>query len=113
MLSEKGRRALIDIQHHIHSVEKFTAGLTRDGFEASEIHFAVTRALEIISEASRRLPDEMRAANADLPWHQIMSAGNVYRHEYDGIAPGRVWETAKDHLPALKNFVERQLEAHG
>jgi uncharacterized protein with HEPN domain len=41
----------------------------------------VTRCLEIISEASRRLPESLKARHPEIPWKQIAGAGNVYRHD--------------------------------
>ena len=65
----------------------FVAGLTEDEFEADQRTFyAVTRCLEIISEAARRLSPELRSRYPDLPWRAIMGVGNVYRHDYDNVA---------------------------
>jgi uncharacterized protein with HEPN domain len=77
-------------------------GLTRDSFERSPLHFyAVTRALEIISEASRRLPDDVCERHPHLPWRAIRDVGNFYRHEYDNVLEAYVWETAPTRLEAL------------
>jgi uncharacterized protein with HEPN domain len=46
---------------------------------------AVVRGLEIISEASRRLPDDLKAGHPGIDWVAIAAAGNVYRHEYEGV----------------------------
>ncbi|HEY0524017.1 MAG TPA: HepT-like ribonuclease domain-containing protein [Stellaceae bacterium] len=43
--------------------------------------YAVTRCLEIISEALRRLPDDLKARHPQIPWRDIAGAGNVYRHD--------------------------------
>jgi uncharacterized protein with HEPN domain len=51
----------------------------------------VTRALEIISEASRRLPGEARAGHPHLPWRDIRDVGNFYQHQYDNVAESYVW----------------------
>ena len=47
--------------------------------------YAVVRALEIISEASRRLPTEITGRHAEIDWVAIAAAGNVYRHEYEAV----------------------------
>jgi uncharacterized protein with HEPN domain len=60
----------------------------------------VTRALEMISEASRRLPDDLRDRHPELPWRSIRD-GNFYRHQYDNVAASYVWETVTVHLPPL------------
>jgi uncharacterized protein with HEPN domain len=58
--------------------------------------------LEIISEASRRLPDEMKARHGNIPWRDIAAAGNVYRHEYDDVSPALVWESVQAALAPLR-----------
>ena len=72
--------------------------------------YAVTRALEIISEAARRLPDELRARHPELPWRAIMGAGNVYRHNYDNVLETYVWQTLHDRLPELVAVVTLEIE---
>ena len=55
------------------------------GFAADrETVYAVVRALEIVSEASRRLPPEIKSHHPEIDWVAVAAAGNVYRHEYDG-----------------------------
>jgi len=62
------------------------SGITFEAFQADrKTFYAVTRALEIISEAARRLPGELRARHPELPWRAIMGAGNIYRHNYDNV----------------------------
>lgn len=71
--------------------------------------YAVTRALEIISEASRRLPDDVRQRHAHLPWRSIRDVGNFYRHEYDNVLESYLWATVQDHLPPLLVAVEAEI----
>src|SRR5215207_4329882 len=54
--------------------------------------YAVTRCLEIISEASRRLPEELKARHPSIAWKQMAGAGNVYRHDYEDVAARYVWD---------------------
>jgi uncharacterized protein with HEPN domain len=85
-----------------------------ESFAASRLHFfATTRALEIISEASRRLPDELRSKHAHLPWRNIQDAGNFYRHRYDNVEESIVWDTVHVHLPALLEAIEAEISALG
>jgi len=74
--------------------------------------YAVTRALEIVSEASRRLPDEFKSRFPALDWQAIAAAGNVYRHEYETIDGALLWHTAH-HLGELENAVRAELERLG
>ncbi len=74
------------------------------------IFYAVTRALEIISEASRRLPASLRERHPQLPWRAIMDVGNVYRHDYDNVAEEYVWRTVKQSLDPLLMVVVTEIE---
>jgi uncharacterized protein with HEPN domain len=69
----------------------------------------VTRCLEIISEASRRLPDGLKARHPGIPWKQMAGAGNVYRHDYEDVAARYVWDTLQRDLPALRIVVEKEI----
>lgn len=61
--------ALRDIEHHIDLAMQFAAGLDYETFQNdARTVYAVTRCLEIISEASRRLPDEMKARYPAIAW---------------------------------------------
>lgn len=73
----------------------------------------MTRCLEIISEASRRLPEELRARHPTVPWDRIAGAGNVYRHDYEDVLASILWVTVLDHLDGLQQAVRIELEAFG
>ncbi len=106
------RRWLIDIQHHIALAQNFTAGSTYDSFKDDMLRlYAVTRCLEIISEASRRLPEELKQRHGAIEWRDMAAAGNFYRHEYEDVAARRVWETVRNHLPPLRAVIEQELAA--
>jgi uncharacterized protein with HEPN domain len=99
MLSEKARLALLDIRDNIHLAQRFTQGISFEEFVNSRLHFyAVTRALEIVSEASWRLPESFRAKHSTLPLKKIMGVGNIYRHSYDNVKEFFVWSTVQEHL---------------
>ena len=111
---EATRRWLIDIQHHIAMAEGFVAGFGYDSFKDDNLRlYAVTRCLEIISEASRRLPDEFKARHPSIAWREMAAAGNIYRHEYEDVAARRVWRTLAISLPPLRAVVEAELAALG
>ena len=112
MLSDPANAALYDIRDNILFAQEFVEGLDQAQFAASRLHFyAVTRALEIISEASRRLPDDMRARHPLLPWRAIRDTGNFYRHHYDNVAQSYVWETVQTHLPVLLAAAQAEINA--
>jgi uncharacterized protein with HEPN domain len=110
MLSKKESLALLEIRDCILLARSFTEGFTYETFKQSKLHFfAVTRALEIISEASRRLPDDLRERHPHLPWRDIRDAGNMYRHSYDNVVESIVWQTLQEDLTPLLQAVVVEL----
>jgi uncharacterized protein with HEPN domain len=71
--------------------------------------YAVTRRLEIVSEASRRLPEDLKQRHPDVPWARIAGAGNVYRHDYEDVASSFVWKTVRSELDGIAQAVEAEL----
>jgi uncharacterized protein with HEPN domain len=111
MPSKSVDAALRDILHHIDLAANFSAGFDRSSFKYdAKAVYAVTRCLEIISEASRRLPDEMKARHPAIGWKQMAGAGNVYRHDYEDVAAEFVWETVVRALPPLRAVIEAELK---
>src|SRR5271170_291667 len=82
---------LDDILRNIDAAREFTQGMRFEDFVADlKTVYAVTRALEIVSEASRHLPAEMKARMVGINWRGIAAVGNVYRHAYDAVGAVRV-----------------------
>jgi uncharacterized protein with HEPN domain len=112
MPSERTLQALGDILENAKLAQSFVTGLDYLGFSADRrAVYAVTRCLEIISEASRRLDDDIRARHPELPWRAIMGAGNIYRHDYDSVAEEFLWRTVNHSLAPLIAAVETELGA--
>ena len=110
MLSEREQNALLDILENIGHAEAFLGDATKDELATDTLRFyAVTRALEIISEASRRLPETIKDRHPEIPRQQIASAGNIYRHGYDIVSVAAVWQTVKHSLPTLRTIVEGEI----
>ncbi|MCK1357629.1 HepT-like ribonuclease domain-containing protein [Bradyrhizobium sp. 199] len=110
MPSDRTDGILRDILHHIDLAIEFAAGADRDAFAADlRTVYAVTRCLEIISEASRRLPDDVKSRHPAIAWRQMAAAGNVYRHNYEDVAAHFVWETVQQALPPLREVLEEEV----
>ena len=110
MPSDPTLTALHDILYHIDLAAHFVAGFERAAFlDDARTVYAVTRCLEIISEASRRLPDELKARHPSIAWRQMAGAGNVYRHDYENVVAQYVWDTVQFALPPLRTVVEQEL----
>ncbi len=111
MPSERAAGPLRDILHHIDLASQFADGFDRESFKADlRSVYAVTRCLEIISEASRRLPDELKSRQPAIAWKEMAAAGNVYRYDYEDVATQFVWETVQRALPPLRAVVEEELK---
>ncbi len=111
MPSRAGEAALRDILHHIELAARFSAGFNRASFRSdTKTVYAVTRCPEIISEASRRVPDDVKARHPAISWKQMAGAGNVYRHDYEDVAAEFVWETVERALPPLRAAIEAELK---
>ena len=78
---------LFHIRDNITLAGSFVEGFDYERFRDNQLVFyGVTRALEIISEASRRLPAAMKARHPEIPWQDVAGAGSVYRHDYEDCA---------------------------
>jgi uncharacterized protein with HEPN domain len=110
MLSKTAETALRDILHHIDLAQAFTQGLDRVAFRNDlRTVYAVTRCLEIISEASRRVPAAIKERHTAIAWKDMAGAGNIYRHSYEDVAPDLVWDTVERALPPLRAVVVAEL----
>jgi uncharacterized protein with HEPN domain len=96
------RLAWLAIQDNAKLAQGFIADMTPEQFaQDRRTFYAVTRCLEIISEAARRLRGPQQERFPHLEWRQIEDAGNVFRHVYEHVAESRVWLTVKTRLPDI------------
>jgi uncharacterized protein with HEPN domain len=86
---------LEDILENAENLKAFIAGLTPEAFVADlKTQYAVTRALEIIGEATKRVPMQFRDANPDIPWRKMAGMRDVLAHQYEGVNPLVLYRTA-------------------
>ena len=98
---------LKDILQVMDEVAAIIAGLDRASFEADfRSRRAVERCIEIVSEASRHIPDAEKARCPDVPWSDIAGIGDLFRHAYHRVAAPIVWRTAARSLPELRPVIE-------
>jgi len=111
MPSKSALSPLDDIRQNIERARAVIAQSSVEAFAHDWIKvYAVTRCLEIISEASRRLPDSIKKRHPDIDWPRIASAGNIYRHEYPDVDPIMLWDTVVRALPALHEVVALEMK---
>ena len=111
MRSEAEHDALREILHQIDLAQEFTQDHTEAAFCAGTMRlYAATRCLEIISEASRRLSDALKARHPQIARRELAGAGNVYRYAYQDVAPARIWDTVQLALPPLRTAIDHEFE---
>lgn len=106
---------LADMIEAIERIRLILADAPLDAFENDwERQWLVERGVEIVSEASRRLPAELKARHPAIPWRKVAGIGNVLRHDYESIAAPVMWKLAREDLDALEQACRAELDAlHG
>lgn len=103
---------LTDIIEAIERIHGILGEVPLSVFETDwQRQWLVERGVEIISEASRHLTDEMRAFHPEIPWQKVAGIGNVLRHDYESIAAPVIWKLAQADLSALEKVCRKELEA--
>ena len=103
---------LTDIIEAVQLIRSEMAEVTLQSFEADiRKRWLVERGIEIISEASRRLPDAMKARHSEIPWPKVAGIGNVLRHDYGHVAHDVLWRVVSDNLPPLEKVCREELAA--
>ena len=100
-----------DILEAIANIEEDIAGLDCEAFKKDRrARQLVERNIEIISEASRRVPDDLKAGEHSVPWPQVRAIGNILRHEYRTVVADVLWDAATVEVPPLKRAMLRMRE---
>ena len=77
------------------------------------VRLALERALEIVSEASRFLPDDMKARHTRIGWRRVTDLGNAIRHGYDHLDWDVLWDILTLDAPDLHRAVRLELSSSG
>ena len=111
--SKSPRLRLLHMRDEIESLSQELAGLTFDTYRESYGLRRITGlAIQIVSEAARALPEELRARYPDAPSAEIIAIGNPLRHEYHRIDDKVLWETATIDLQKLQPIVQCMIAEH-
>lgn len=98
---------LADMLTAMDKIEVFIQGFDEGSFQRDEkTIFAVVRALEIIGEASKRIPDTVRHQYAAVPWRAMTGMRDKLIHDYTVVDVTVVWKTAAEDVPAIKPLLQ-------
>jgi len=111
MSNRKVEDYLQDIIDAINATEQFLLGFDFTTFETDKkTIFAVTRAVEIVGEASKQIPKKIRDDYPSIPWQEIAGMRDKMIHQYFGINLKILWNTAQTDFPQLKQQIQQILD---
>ncbi len=110
-MSKRDARLLLqDMLESLEKIERYTAGLTFERFAQDDRTVdAVVRNLEVIGEAARQIPSEVRERYPEVPWRRVIGLRNVVVHEYFAVDVEIVWTVVRQSLPELKEALRRMI----
>ena len=107
----KERVFLLHILESIQRIEAMAQSSTREEFDRNkDLQDIVYRRLEIIGEAVKHLPEEIKKKYPEIPWKEIIGTRDILIHAYFTIDTGLIWDIALKRLPELKKVVVKLLE---
>lgn len=102
---------LHDMLENAEKVLSFVQGMDYDDFCTDDkAVYAVIRAFEIIGEAARQIPENVRQANPEIQWREIAAMRNKLTHEYFGVNTKVIWRTVQEDLPVIIPALRKMLK---
>jgi len=109
-VSRSWRLFLQDIEEAAEKIQRRTMGLSMGQFLANDLVYdAVVRNLEIIGEATKGLPDGVRARAAAIDWRRVAGLRDVLAHAYFALDDQTLWDIIQNNVPQLLAEVRRVL----
>lgn len=102
---------LKDISNSIISIENFVKGVNYEQFKKDDkTSSAVIRKLEIVGEATKYIPDDIRRMYSQIPWKEMAGMRDKLIHAYSEVDFKLVWMTVKQRIPELKPIIKKMLD---
>jgi uncharacterized protein with HEPN domain len=105
------RDYLQDIFDAVNDIENFVDNMTYEEFiKDRKTLNAVVRSIEIIGEASKNIPETMKAKHKELPWKQMAGMRDKLIHAYFGVDIETLWKAVKENIPQLRQSIQQMLQ---
>lgn len=102
---------LNDMLNHACEAENFINNFSFKEFEMdNKTIFAIIRAIEVIGEASKKIPDKIKNETPQIPWREIAGMRDKLIHDYFGVDVSALWETVKEDIPFLKEEIQKVID---
>ncbi len=113
MSKREYRDFIWDIWREINHIEAFTQGVTYEALlEDDKTLYAIVRCFEILGEATKHIPEEVRQRYPQVPWKEMAGMRDKLIHEYYGIDHDILWETIRHSIPRLKKDFSEVVTAY-
>jgi len=100
-----------DILENMKRADRFVEGMNYQDFvKDKKTSFAVIRCIEIMGEAAKHVPEEIRQKYPQVPWKDIAGMRDKVIHEYFGVNLKRVWLVLKEDIPRIKPRIKHVLD---
>ncbi len=104
---------LTDILESIRKLSNYTEELSLEEFKKKElIQDGVARNLEVIGEAIKRIPDNIRVEYPQIEWKKLAGLRDILIHQYFSIDFEIIWDVVKNKIPELKMVIENLIAEH-
>jgi len=115
-MSKRGPEMFVrDMLESIEKIERYTSSIDtlEDFMEKDMVVDAVLRNLEIIGEAAKNIPENIRSEYREIPWKRVVGLRNVVIHGYFAVDLEVVWVIIREQLLSLKEVLVRMLDDLG
>ena len=102
------------MQRFCSKVTRYTSGMNGADFEGNELVYdAVLRNLELLGEAAKQIPDDIRERHPEVAWRRIAGLRDVLAHAYFGLEEETIWQVVSTSVPNLSLQLDAVADAEG